>query len=131
MNNKKKVKIQKKKNQQIRKKNNWTNQKETNSRLKKIKRKTEIDYSKKKVRKEVLDEMRYNYLKSVRKYMNHQKNNWFKLITLKLYQLYHRVYRYHFFYRSRMFYQYTIYILLHYHLFFDDYYFCRIHFSIL
>ena len=33
-------------------------------------RKTEIDYSKKKVRKEVLDNLRYNYLKSVRKYMN-------------------------------------------------------------
>lgn len=48
------------------KKNNWT---------KKIKRKIEIDYSKKRVRKEVLDEMRYNYLKSVRKYMN-QKFNW-------------------------------------------------------
>lgn len=57
-----------KKNQQIRK---------TKSLLKKIVRKirkTEIDYSKKKVKKEVLDEMRYNYLKSVRKYMN-QKNN--------------------------------------------------------
>ena len=119
------VNNKKTKNQQIpklakKKKNNWT---------KKIKRKTEIDYSKKRVRKEVLDEMRYNYLKSVRKYMN--KKDWFKLITLKLYQLYHRVYRYHFFCRSCMFYQYTIYILLHYHLFFDDYYFCRIHFNIL
>ena len=61
--------VNNKKNQQIRKKkNNWPNQK--NSQLKKIKRKTEIDYSKKRVRKEVLDEMRYNYLKSVRKYMN-------------------------------------------------------------
>lgn len=128
VNNKKKVKIPKKKNQR-KKKNNWPNQKETNSRPKKIKRNQEIDYSKKKVRKEVLDNLRYNYLKSVRKYM--EKNNWFKLITLKLYQLYHRVYRYHFFCRSRMFYQYTIYILLYYHLFFDDYYFCRIHFSIL
>ena len=37
-------------------------------------RKTEIDYSKKRVRKEVLDEMRYNYLKSVRKYMNQKFN---------------------------------------------------------
>lgn len=46
--------------------------KETKSLTKKIVRKirkTEIDYSKKKVRKEVLDEMRYKYLKSVRKYM--------------------------------------------------------------
>ena len=38
-------------------------------------RKTEIDYSKKKVRTEVLDNLRYNYLKSVRKYMNKEKNN--------------------------------------------------------
>ena len=64
VNNKKKN--QRKTNSLLRKKNNWT---------KKIERKTEIDYSKKRVRKEVLDEMRYNYLKSVRKYMN-QKFNW-------------------------------------------------------
>ena len=131
--NNKKTKNQKKKRKMnsLSKKNNWTNQKKKNNWTnQKIERKIEIDYSKKKVRKEVLDNLRYQYLESVRKYMK-KKFDWFKLITLKLYQLYHRVYRYHFFCRSCMFYQYTIYILLHYHLFFDDYYFCRIHFNIL
>ena len=55
--------------------NNQLNQKKKNNWTKKIKRKTEIDYSKKRVRKEVLDNLRYNYLKSVRKYMN-KKFNW-------------------------------------------------------
>lgn len=58
--------------------NKKKNQRKMKSLLKKIVRKIrnqEIDYSKKKVRKEVLDNLRYNYLKSVRKYMNNQKNN--------------------------------------------------------
>lgn len=61
------VNNKKKNNQKNKRKMN--NQPKKNNWPKKIKRKTEIDYSKKRVRKEVLDEMRYNYLKSVRKYM--------------------------------------------------------------
>lgn len=49
--------------------NNKKNQQNQQKKIVRKIRKTEIDYSKKKVRKEVLDEMRYNYLKSVRKYM--------------------------------------------------------------
>lgn len=60
--------VNNKKNQQIRKMKN-----QRKKIVRKI-RKTEIDYSKKRVRKEVLDEMRYNYLKSVRKYMNQKFN---------------------------------------------------------
>ena len=60
--------VNNKKNQQIRKMKN-----QRKKIVRKI-RKTEIDYSKKRVRKEVLDEMRYNYLKSVRKYMNQKLN---------------------------------------------------------
>lgn len=57
--------------------NKKKNQRKMKSLLKKIVRKirkTEIDYSKKKVRKEVLDNLRYNYLKSVRKYMEKNRN---------------------------------------------------------
>lgn len=42
--------------------------------LEKLRNKNQIDYSKKKVRKEVLDKMRYKYLESVREYMEKNKN---------------------------------------------------------
>lgn len=77
LNKRQKNQLRNKEKQKLNIVNNQKNQRKKNSQQKllilklaeqiKIK---EIDYSKKRVRKEVLDEMRYNYLKSVRKYMN-------------------------------------------------------------